>query len=175
MFCHKCGSKIKDGTKFCPKCGTMLSNRGSKKKEMLNTNVQQLKTKIEHSGFNIISLYKKYYLDTIRNKFALFKGKATRKEFWYFTLFDFATLFALFLFDVILVKIVGARSSIYTFYNILGFLFLFGLLIPRIAIGVRRLHDVNMSGWFYLVNLIPYLGIILFLWAAVQPSRSSNS
>ena len=50
-----------------------------------------------------------------------------------------------------------------------------GLLLPSLAVGARRLHDIGKSGWWQLVNLIPLIGLILLLYWTVQPSEGDNT
>jgi uncharacterized membrane protein YhaH (DUF805 family) len=80
-------------------------------------------------------------------KYAVFQGRSRRKEYWYFVLFF---MFFAFLFAFI---------SVY-FNNLsLYYIFIFASLIPSIAVGVRRMHDVNKSGWYIL---IPIYNLILY-------------
>jgi uncharacterized membrane protein YhaH (DUF805 family) len=91
----------------------------------------------------------KYYLSVLKD-YAKFSGRASRSEFWYFTLFNF--LFSL-LFGVI-GEFMG-QSSLSTGYSLATF-------IPSIAVLVRRMHDVDKSGWY---SLIPIYNIILAVTA----------
>ncbi len=80
-------------------------------------------------------------------KYAVFQGRARRKEYWYFALF--ITLFTL----------LFACISVFLNNLSLYYIFVFSLIIPGIAVGVRRMHDVNKSGWFIL---IPIYNLILY-------------
>ena len=87
-------------------------------------------------------------------KYAEFDGRATRPEFWWFMLF--VTLVA------------GALA----FMNeALSSVFLVAMLLPMLAAGSRRLHDIHKSGWWQLFGLVPVAGTILLviLWALPQP------
>ena len=83
----------------------------------------------------------RYIMDCLE-KYATFDGRARRKEFWYFWLFCFVG--GLFL--------PALHPTIYL-------IFVLGTLIPSLAVGARRCHDVGKSGWF---QLIPIYNIILF-------------
>lgn len=90
----------------------------------------------------------KYYITGLK-KYAVFSGRSRRKEYWMFILFNFIITFIIGLIS----GIIGAPdfSSIYSL----------AVLIPSIAIGVRRMHDTNRSGWWILlpiVNLIFAVG-----------------
>ena len=85
-------------------------------------------------------------------KYAVFSGRATRKEYWLFHLFYFIGF-------IVLINIEEMLGSEGNFFM----LWLFGHMIPQIAVGVRRLHDTNKSGWMYLLILIfPPWPLVLF-------------
>jgi uncharacterized membrane protein YhaH (DUF805 family) len=89
----------------------------------------------------------------LRN-YATFTGRASRSEFWWFSLF--CTLASL------AGSIVNDR---------LGGLITLGLLVPALAVSARRLHDLGKSGWWQLVSLVPLVGWLIVLYWFVQPSR----
>ena len=82
-----------------------------------------------------------WYLAALKN-YAGFSGRARRKEYWMFTLFNFIICFALTFIEVM----VGGPG-------ILGMLYMLAVIIPGIAVTIRRLHDTNKSGWFLLIAL----------------------
>ena len=86
-----------------------------------------------------------WYLKALK-QYADFNGRARRSEYWYFTLFNILISFAIGFISVL----IGLPS--------LGALYSLAVLIPGIAVGVRRMHDVGKSGWFIL---IPIYNIIL--------------
>lgn len=91
-----------------------------------------------------------------------FKDRSARYEFWYWTLFSFVLNFIASLVDGSLVAGgSGLASSIVSL----------GLLIPGIAVAVRRMHDIGRTGWWVLINFIPILGNAVFIYFAVQPSE----
>lgn len=94
---------------------------------------------------------------TCLKKYAEFNGRAGRPEFWWFAL---AT--------VIAGLVVGWVS------DILGMLVNLGLLLPSLAVGARRLHDMGKSGWFQLLWFIPVLGWAVMIYWLVQPSAGPN-
>lgn len=100
-------------------------------------------------------------ISTCFSKYAAFEGRASRSEFWWF-----------FLFTVLASAASGMVSEI------LSGLFSLGVLLPSLAVGARRLHDVNRSGWFLFLWLIPIIGwIVLIVWAAQEgkePNRFSS-
>lgn len=93
------------------------------------------------------------YFLIVLQKYAQFTGRARRSEYWYFSLIAFVISFVLGFIDGIL----GFDNM---GFGLLSGLFQLGILIPSIAVGVRRMHDVGKSGWFLL---IPIYNLILAL------------
>ena len=111
-----------------------------------------------------------YFIEAFTKNYVNFKGRARRKEYWGFTLF-YALIFA----------ILGAFA--FTGIGVILFLVVFvATLPPSISLTVRRLHDINLSGWFtlyMLIMLIPVIGeaiaiIISMVIGVVQGSAESN-
>ncbi len=101
-------------------------------------------------------------------KFAEFSGRSRRSEFWTFTLVNSAILSILY--SIGLASINPYSPSMpATFY--MAILFSLAILIPSLAVTVRRLHDTGRSGWMILVSLIPIIGGIILLIFAVQDSQ----
>jgi uncharacterized membrane protein YhaH (DUF805 family) len=100
-----------------------------------------------------------WYLKALR-QYADFEGRARRKEYWMFTLFNL--IFAIL--AVVIDGLIGTGAIIYLFYVL-------GTLIPNLSVSVRRLHDVGKSGWMYLVALIPLVG---FIWLLVLFTTDSQ-
>lgn len=93
--------------------------------------------------------FEKYYLEPLKSQYADFKGSATRAQYWYFILFY--TLIAL---------VLNFVDGLLFNTPVLTALLTLALLVPTIAIGVRRLHDLKLSGWLYLIILVPLFGAI---------------
>ncbi len=102
-----------------------------------------------------------YYL-TVLKKYAVFKGRATRAEYWYFSLFNI----------IIAVLISIISSIIKNNFNLLLILYILLTLIPSIAVSIRRLHDIGKSGWMILISWIPLVGTI---WIFVLMMTDSNA
>jgi uncharacterized membrane protein YhaH (DUF805 family) len=87
-------------------------------------------------------------------KYAVFKGRASRSEYWWYALFSF-------LVGLGLDSLQFADSG----FVLLSLLWALGTIVPSVALACRRLHDVNRSGWWLLIALIPVVGwIILLIW-----------
>ncbi len=104
----------------------------------------------------------KWYLAVLK-KYACFSGRARRKEYWMFFLFNM--IFA------IAIGILSAVPTIGGFFRILAIIYPLALLIPGLAVTVRRLHDSGKSGWYILISLIPFVGSILLLVAVCKDSQ----
>jgi len=105
-----------------------------------------------------------YYLDVLK-KYAVFNGRARRKEFWMFTLFNFIISFLLGYID----KMFGTFDPMFGIGTIRT-IYSLAVLIPSIAVSVRRLHDIGKSGWMLLVAFIPIVGFIWLLVLFVSDS-----
>ena len=101
-----------------------------------------------------------YYIGGLK-KYAVFSGRSPRAEYWYFYLFNLVITIILY----IISSLIGDTKGI------LGIIYALAVLIPGLAVSVRRLHDINKSGWMLLINLIPLVGII---WFIVLMATDSN-
>jgi uncharacterized membrane protein YhaH (DUF805 family) len=91
-------------------------------------------------------------------RYAEFSGRSRRKEYWMFALFAFLVGIVL----SIVERIVGLDAVVGP-YGFLLLLFWLAFLVPSIAVGIRRLHDTNRSGWWLLIALVPLIGAIVLL------------
>ncbi len=105
-----------------------------------------------------------WYLKPIK-KYADFEGRARRKEYWTFTLGNF----------LISLLLGGAGFGFGLGLEYLGSLFGLFVLVPSIAVGVRRLHDTNRSGWWLLVGLIPVIGVFVLLYFMLLEGDTSTN
>ena len=99
-----------------------------------------------------------YYLSVLK-KYAVFSGRAQRAEYWYFFLFSIIISFVLGIIDGVIGFGVGTIMGM----GILSGIYSLAVLIPGLAVSVRRLHDIGKSGWMLLILLIPLIGIIWLL------------
>jgi uncharacterized membrane protein YhaH (DUF805 family) len=105
----------------------------------------------------------------LQRKYGDFSGRARRSEFWFFFLFTAIVSTV----GGILDAIFDLRSGSYGTGPIQGVLQL-ALLVPSLAVGARRLHDIGRSGWWQLIGLIPVVGWIVLLIFFVQDSHPAN-
>lgn len=107
----------------------------------------------------------------VLNKYATFEGRARRAEYWYFVLLTTVLSIA-----AQIIGVAGRDGGLITLL-LLGALALISLalIIPGIAVSVRRLHDTGRSGWFLLLGLIPVVGgILLLVWTCSRGTEGPN-
>jgi uncharacterized membrane protein YhaH (DUF805 family) len=108
-----------------------------------------------------------WYLEVFK-KYAVFDGRAHRTEFWMFVLVSVIISVILAVLDAVL-GTNGAGSGL------LQGLYGLAVLVPSLAVGARRLHDIGRSGWWQLLVLIPLIGaIVLIVWFAQKGDPSPN-
>ena len=107
------------------------------------------------------------FTDAVKSVFSQyvgFKGRARRSEYWWFVLFN------------IIVSVVISLLASLTGWNFLSILYSLAVLLPGLAVAVRRLHDIGKSGWFYLFAFIPLVGaIILRVWFCKDSEPGANA
>lgn len=110
------------------------------------------------------------FKDIVTNKYAQFDGRAGKTEFWQYILVYIVIGAAL----SMLSNIFGGVGFLRMLFMILSALVSLALLIPSIAVSVRRMHDIGKSGSWVLVNLIPFVGFIWFIILAIKESDGPN-
>lgn len=105
------------------------------------------------------------------NQYCGFKGRASRAEFWWFTLFTAIVGFVLGFVDGLLFT-----STENAFFALLGFsgLFRLGVFLPALAVTARRLHDTGKSAWWMLLYLTIIGGIVVFIFTLLRGNEGSN-
>jgi uncharacterized membrane protein YhaH (DUF805 family) len=93
-----------------------------------------------------------YYLLAFKRYF-IFKGRSRRKEYWSFVLINSIVSILLGIFGFLVIKDRGIWGSVFALI----------IMIPSIAVFVRRLHDINKSGWWWFFNFVPVIGTIVLL------------
>lgn len=110
-----------------------------------------------------------YWMQQPLRKYATFEGRARRAEYWWFALAYFIVLAAAAIVDgVIGMTFGGLGGPLYALVFIGGF-------VPSLAVAVRRLHDLDKSGWWYLIVFVPLVGgIVLLVWFCTQGISGPN-
>lgn len=110
-----------------------------------------------------------WYLSVLK-QYAVFKGRARRKEYWFFLLFNLIASLVLTVVDFMTGSLdpelgMGLLSGLYTL----------AVLIPSLAVTVRRLHDTDRTGWWLLIGLVPLIGAIVLLVFMLLDSQPGDN
>ena len=102
-----------------------------------------------------------WYISVVAENYANFNGRARRKEYWMFLLFHMIFVIVAMVLDNLLgldFKMDAGSYAVSMGYGWIYSVYTLAILIPSLAVAVRRLHDVGKSGWFLLITLIPLIG-----------------
>ncbi len=105
-----------------------------------------------------------YFTECFTKKFCCFQGRARRQEYWMFVLFSMLTVLATMVISAI-IPILGI---------ILYVGFALASLLPGLGVCVRRLHDTGKSGWWLLINFVPFGGLILLIFMIMDSTPGDN-
>ena len=101
-------------------------------------------------------------------RYAEFGGRSRRKEYWMYTLFTFLVGIATTAIDALFGYSLGDNGPVNGIVAL-------AMLCPGLAVSVRRLHDIDKSGWWLLLVLLPIIGwIVLIVWACTDGTRGTN-
>lgn len=143
MFCRSCGAQIHETAPLCPNCGAP--------QEVALPDDLRRRT----FGSSVSICFARY---------ATFRGRAPRAEFWYFTLFGF------------LVQLAADIADPVTGTPVFSGIAALVLFLPSISVQVRRLHDLDRSGWWWWLLLIPVIGwIVMLVWDCTAGTPGRNS
>lgn len=119
-----------------------------------------------------------YFMAGLTTNYANFSGRARRKEYWGYYLFWYLGMVLVVLAGLAIDSAIGnldtGDEAPYVTI-LLGVLTLLASIVPAIAMQVRRQHDIGLSGWFYLLCFLPYVGsLILFVFALIPSQKHEN-
>ena len=103
-----------------------------------------------------------WYLEVLK-KYAVFGGRARRKEYWYFQLFYILISIVILIID----GVIGVDGLLFMLYTL-------AMLIPQLAVCVRRLHDSGKSGWWILISFVPLVSIVLLVFMVQDSQLGEN-
>lgn len=183
-YCPKCGQVVSADARFCPRCGNEFQPQQQWQQTPPPHQQQGQQTPPPHGqqwqqtppphqqqqwqqpnpgyttapngmrmrNIEVLDACKMYW-----QKYVDFEGRSRRTEYWWATLMVFVI------------------SLVFGWIPVIGWLISLATIVPSIAVGVRRLHDINKSGWFILLNLIPIVGqIILIIWYCQEGTIGPN-
>jgi uncharacterized membrane protein YhaH (DUF805 family) len=123
------------------------------------------------------------------SKYADFQGRARRSEYWFFALFNLLAVIGVVIVGAIIGYVIGSASSsrpgetvVVVMLVLLG-LYWLGMLLPTLAVAVRRFHDLGVTGWFVVIfavgGLIPFVGFLAsigqLIWFCMRGTVGSNN
>jgi uncharacterized membrane protein YhaH (DUF805 family) len=105
-------------------------------------------------------------------RYADFQGRSRRKEYWMFQL----GIFVAYIVAAVFIGIVGAAlgDTAAGIVILPLFLVIAGIIVPALAVTVRRLHDQDKSGWWILINFVPFGGIVLLVFMCLEGTNGPN-
>ena len=107
-------------------------------------------------------------------KFFTFAGRAPRSEYWFFYLFFVLCAIAGAVLDAVIGTATYDEAGEYD-GGILVVVAVLGLFIPQLSVSIRRLHDIDRSGWWWWISLIPIVGgLVLLVWACMRGTEGNN-
>jgi uncharacterized membrane protein YhaH (DUF805 family) len=114
------------------------------------------------------------------SKYAVFSGRARRKEYWYWYLFNFIVSIFIAVVSVVINLPNGTETDnglgwFGLFINLVAIVYSLGTFIPNLAVTVRRLHDTNRSGWWYFISMVPFIGGIILLIYLIEDSSPGDN
>jgi uncharacterized membrane protein YhaH (DUF805 family) len=138
MYCKHCGKKIDKESKFCIYCGNKL--KGAETEIISDKIAQHFDQKDNFKETNIISNY--------------FNVRASRQEYWMFFLVNFIIVLGLGFFEGLIGIYPESEESVF------ASIYQLSVLLPSLAVGVRRMHDINESGWFILIPILNFFATL---------------
>jgi len=110
-----------------------------------------------------------WFLKALKN-YAGFSGRSRRKEYWFFILFYIIFFMVLAFLDGLL-----GTFSVETGIGVLTGIFILGMIVPNIAVTIRRLHDTDRSGWWILICFVPFVGgLVLLVFMILSGTQGNN-
>jgi len=156
VFCYSCGAKLHESAPNCPRCGA-----------------RQPITESRAPGDAI----PRNFTNSVRiclRKYADFTGRAPRSEYWLFTLFVALLTEGNFLLHLFLVPVTGLKRAMLIGLA-LELTIMLGSLLPQLSVQIRRLHDLDRSGWWWWLSMIPLIGsVVLLIWNCQRGTRGPN-
>ena len=144
-FCKHCGAKLDEGANFCAGCGKKIDGLTNGEENPYAPPKQSA------AGFAEDKKNPWQYFTGVFRKYAVFKGRARRAEFWWFTLFNtvISTIISVaeLIFDLHIFGDTGLLSTVWSL----------AVFIPSLSVTVRRMHDCGKSGWFMLIPVYGWI------------------
>lgn len=127
-------------------------------------------------------------IHSVFSKYATFSGRASRSEYWYFALFNFIVMVILWIVAALCTPsldieqfsssqeyMMAAEAAVPGWISVIYWIYCIAVLIPCLAVSVRRLHDIGNGGGWIFINLIPLIGSIWYLVYMILPSQLGDN
>ena len=147
MFCNQCGTKLEEGMSFCTNCGAQV---------VAQENTQDNASYTQGAAPSPASVSFGEAIKLFFANYTNFTGRSTKSEYWWAFLFNFLV------------------SAVASNIPIIGPIATLALLIPGLAVGVRRLHDTGKKWTYIFIGLIPLVGAILLIIQYCKDSDGDN-
>jgi uncharacterized membrane protein YhaH (DUF805 family) len=123
-----------------------------------------------------MDFYIKHWIEAITQNYANFRGRATRTQFWMFTLVHMLILIALQMTMIALTPEPGSLSggAGAGIIGLFALIYLLGTFVPSLAISARRLHDTGRSAWWYLLSFIPLIGLVVIVFFCLDSDTDNK-
>lgn len=116
-----------------------------------------------------------YFVRCLTKNYVQFNGRARRSEYWGYTLFVTLFFFVAVIIDIVISVVLSESSGTEMFLPIFTVLMWLAVALPSLAVTVRRFHDQDLSGWLYLLSLIPYVGgLVIFVFMVLDGKPMTN-
>jgi uncharacterized membrane protein YhaH (DUF805 family) len=156
MKCPSCSNENVENSRFCGECGKSLSAS-----TVVGIGVELAELPMVDFGTAIKLGFQRYFD---------FKARSTRAEYWWWSLFTIGVFFIALFID----GMTGTYNEDIG-YGVLSGLFSLAIFIPDVALGIRRLHDINRTGWWILLWFVIVVGwIVLFVWSIEKGDKGTN-
>ena len=163
MFCEKCGQQIREGQKFCPKCGAPV-------RDEVNGSDQRYE---QNSYMNYQEYDQRQYRNQSYGTTGTYNGQVSFMQILVYVVWGILT--AIFTSIVGVIDYTGSLATGLTFiFSIIQGLFSLAIIVPGVALNVRRLHDTGKPWYWLLCGLIPVVGTIVLIVFNCQPSVGDN-
>ncbi len=113
------------------------------------------------------------YKNVLTKKYAQFTGRAGRSEFWLFALVNFVITMVFYILTI--VAATAGSSTLALVFNLVLLVYGLATLVPTIAVGVRRLHDIGKEGVWFCIIFIPFVGGIWYLYLCAQEGERTEN
>lgn len=115
-------------------------------------------------------------VQSVLGKYATFRGRASRSEYWWFILaFFLLALLVSIVEGAVLAPMLGFEAFDPAAGNPMSMIVSLALFLPTLAVAIRRLHDIDRSGWWYLIGFVPLIGVLVLIYWYVQPGTGGDN